>query len=77
MKLLPKRNVEQGALQTPLERRIALLPASDLSGYGHQALYAVGRSLSDWERTHDDTLLAECVEGAEALLAVLVELRSR
>lgn len=60
-----------------MEKRIAKVPTPDLAGWAHQALYAVGRTISEWERTHDDSLLQEAEEGAEALLAVLVELRGR
>lgn len=62
---------------TATERRIAKVPTPDLSAWAHQALYAVGRTIGDWERTHDDALLIEAEQGAEALLAVLKELRGR
>lgn len=62
---------------TPLQRRLSKIPTPELAGWAHQALYGVGRTLSDWERERDDTLLAEAEEGAVALLAVLRELRAR
>lgn len=68
---------KQERVLTALEKRVAKVPTPDLAGWAHQALYAVGRTISEWERTHDDALLVEAEEGAEALLAVLRELRAR
>lgn len=70
------RSKQERAL-TDTERRVAKVPTPDLAAWAHQALYAVGRTLSDWERTHDDPLLLEAEQGAEALLVVLRELRAR
>lgn len=63
--------------RTDLERRIAKLGTPDLATWAHQAIYGIGRTLNEWERTHDDALLMEAEQGAEALLAALREIRSR
>lgn len=71
------RAPKQARELTATERRVAKVATPDLAAWAHQALYAVGRTLSDWERTHDDALLAEAEQGAEALQVVLRELRAR
>lgn len=60
--------------QTPksdLEKRIEKIPTADLMTWADQALFGVGRSLSDWERYKSHESLEEARMGAEALAKVL------
>lgn len=73
---LRRRTPEERA-QTPVERRVARIPTPDLHTWSEQALTALGRSLRDYQRTQVDADLQEAELGAEALLAVVRELRRR
>lgn len=59
------------------EKRARRLPDDQLLAYVDTALYAVGRSVSDWRKSGDLAALIEAQEGAEALHAVVSELLRR
>ena len=63
--------------QSRLERRVAKIATADLSAWADQALYGLGRDLSQWQRSGDSARLSDAEEAAEALLAVIREVRSR
>lgn len=73
---LRRRTPEERA-QTPVERRVARIATPDLQAWAEQALSALGRSLRDFQRSQADADLREAEMGAEALLAVVRELRRR
>ena len=60
-----------------LERRVANIQTPELILWANQALFGIGRNITDWERMHDFPLLDEALVGAEALTAVVKELRNR
>jgi hypothetical protein len=62
---------------TPAERRAATMSTFALPDWAESCLFAVGRNLSDFRRSAGPETLDEAVEGAEALVAVLKELRHR
>ena len=63
--------------QTKIEKRVASLPTQDLTGWAEQALYTIGRYLTDYIKSGDTKVLDEAELGAEALLAVVRELKKR
>lgn len=63
--------------RTKLEARVAKIPTAELVSWAEQALFGLGRSLSAWQRGHDAMDLEEAVIGADALQAVMKELKSR
>lgn len=73
---LRRRTAEERAL-TPIERRVARIATHDLQAWAEQALTALGRSLRDFQRSQADAELQEAEMGAEALLAVVRELKRR
>jgi hypothetical protein len=63
--------------QTKLEKRVSRIATPDLSAWAEQSLFAIGRSLSTWQRGGADYSLEEATTGAEALHVVLKELQRR
>jgi hypothetical protein len=64
--------------KTKLEERVSKLPTVDLVGWADQALYGIGRNLSGYQRDPSaKELFEEARMGAEALLVVLNEIKSR
>lgn len=63
--------------QTKIERRVASLSTHDLTGWADQALFGIGRCMSDWSRHGNPDSLEEATLGAEALKAVIDELNKR
>lgn len=59
------------------ERRAASIATPDLLPWAEQALDSLGRDLSMWRRTGDPVHVADAEVAAEALLAVVREMRSR
>lgn len=63
--------------KTKLEARVEKIPTPDLLQWAEQALFGIGRSLSDWQRGNSREALVEAEQGSEALHAVMRELRKR
>jgi hypothetical protein len=63
--------------QTKLEKRVASLPSEDLTHWVDQALFSIGRNISDWGKTSDYEYIDEAHLGSAVLLAVLTELKNR
>jgi hypothetical protein len=64
--------------RTRLEERVSKLPTADLNHWCDQALYSIGRNLSGFQRAPEQVeLLEEARIGADALLVVLTEIKSR
>jgi len=63
--------------QTRLERRVAKISTPDLAQWADQTLYTLGRELSQWQKHRDVLHLEEAETCAEALLAVVREIKSR
>ena len=59
------------------ERRAARIATPDLSMWAEQALTSIGRTVRDWHGDDATFALQEAEMGAEALLAVIRELRRR
>lgn len=77
MGLTLRRRTPEERSQTPIERRASRIATPDLYGWTEQALTALGRSLRDYQRSGTEDALAEAELGAEALLAVIRELKRR
>ena len=60
-----------------LQKRISRLPEADLIAWGDQAIYSTGRYLTAYQRERLPEYLDEAQTGAEALLAVVEEIRRR
>jgi len=60
-----------------IEKRVSVIDTPDLIKWADQALFGIGRGLTDWGRTDEYLALEEAKIGAESLLAVLEELARR
>lgn len=62
----------------PAERRAAVLPTPEIAPWAESCLYAIGRSLSEWNRAPTQVEhLEEAAAAAESLQVLLAELRRR
>lgn len=62
---------------TKISKRLSRLPEPDLIAWGDQAIYSTGRYLTAYQRERLPEYLDEAQAGAEALLAVVEEVRRR
>lgn len=62
---------------TKIAKRMSRLSDSDLVAWGDQAIYSTGRYLTAFQRERAPEYLDEARVGAEALLAVVDEIRRR
>lgn len=60
-----------------IAKRVSKIPTGELIMWGDQALFDLGRCLSSYEKTKDQTYLDEALTGAEAIHAVVNELHVR
>ena len=58
-------------------KRVSKIPTMELENWIDQALYDVGRCISLYSKTRDRVYLEESLFGAEALHAVVDELKRR
>jgi hypothetical protein len=73
--LMFKKKIEPE--MTKLEKRVSRIATPDLSAWGEQAMFEIGRSLASWQRGGEKYYLDEATQGAEALYAVFKELQRR
>jgi hypothetical protein len=62
---------------TKVKRRVAGLPNAELLGWADQIIYSVGRNLSAWQKSQNQSSLDEALLGAEALHSILETLNER
>lgn len=70
-----KRNPERE--RTKVEKRVESLPTSELLPWVENALYAIGKNLSVWQKTQDAYALEEARMGAEVLHVILETVKKR
>jgi len=70
-----KKNPEKE--RTRVEKRVDSLPTSELLPWTENALYTIGRNLSAWQKTQNESALEEARVGAEALYVILETLKKR
>ena len=60
-----------------VSKRVANIPTSELEMWIDQSIYEVGRCMSLYSKSRENTYLNEASLGAEALHAVIDELKKR
>jgi hypothetical protein len=70
-----KRNPERE--RTKVEKRVESLPTSELLPWVENALYAIGKNLTVWQKTQDKYALEEARMGAEVLHVILETVKKR
>lgn len=63
--------------KSKIRKRVEKLSTQELMGWADQAIFGVGRAMSDWQRYKSKDSLSEAVMGAEALHEVLKLLKER
>jgi hypothetical protein len=63
--------------QSRVEKRVASIPTDDLVSWSEQALFGIGRHLTSWQKNRNIQDLDEAEVAAEALYAVVRELKKR
>ena len=76
-KMIRRKSSKVEHEKTQVEKRVASLPTEDLTKWAEQALYGIGRNMSDWAKSSEALYIEEAKLGAEALLAVMSELKNR
>lgn len=74
MKIFKKDGSHQ---PTKLQKRVAGISTPDLVTWSENSLYIIGKEVTGWMRTKDEFHLDEALLGAEALVAVIQELKQR
>jgi hypothetical protein len=76
MKIFQKKKVGL-QLQTKIEKRVANIATPDLVMWAENALFVIGKEVTHWMRDKNDNSLEEAALGAEALTAIINELKKR
>lgn len=63
--------------QSKVEKRVASIATPDLVTWAENALFVIGREVTSWMKTKEPFHLEEAELGAEALTAVVKELKKR
>ena len=72
-----KKNNPERVEKTKIQKRVEKLSTQELMGWADQAIFGVGRAMSDWQRFKSKDSLDEAIMGAEALHEVLKILKER
>ena len=72
-----KKSVVVKQFSEKITKRIARIPTADLEMWAENSLTEIGRCLSLYSKNRDELILDEALLGAEALHAVLNELKER
>jgi hypothetical protein len=63
--------------QTKIEKRVANIATPDLVMWAENALFVIGKEVTHWMRDKNEDSLEEAALGAEALTAIINELKKR
>lgn len=77
MKLFKNNKNWDKPFSEKVAKRVSKIPTAELEMWIDQALYEVGRCLSNYQKGRDTGYLDEARSGAEALHAVVEELHKR
>jgi hypothetical protein len=72
-----KRAGHRPTSQTKLQKRVASISTPELVTWTETTLFTIGKNVTHGQRNRAPELLAEAEQNAEALLAVVQELRRR
>lgn len=77
MKLFKKKEPWTKPFSEKVAKRVKKIPTGELSFWVDQAMYDLGRCISQYEKTREEAYLKEALLGAEAIHAVIDELNNR
>jgi len=77
MKLFSRNKVWDKPFSEKVSKRVSRLQTPEIEGWLDQSIYEIGRCLSMYQRSREDIYLDEALNGAEALHAMVDQLRKR
>jgi hypothetical protein len=77
MKLFKKKEPLTKPFDERIVKRVKKIPTGELILWVDQAMYDLGRCLTQFEKGRDTKILKEALTGAEAIHAVVDELHTR
>lgn len=69
--------VKQERAKTKVEKRVSMLSTSELLPWSEQAIYALGRNLSAWQKSQENFYIEEARVAAEVVHVITEELCKR
>jgi hypothetical protein len=76
MKIFQKKK-DGSQPQSKIEKRVANIATPDLVMWAENALFVIGKEVTHWMRDKNEYALEEASLGAEALTAIINELKKR
>jgi len=77
MSLFRKKEVWVKPFSEKVSKRVAKIPTMELEQWAEQSIYEIGRCMSAYAKQRESVFLEEALLGAEALHAVVNELKTR
>lgn len=77
MKLFKRKEPVVKTFDEKILKRVKKIPTGELTLWVDQAMYDLGRCITQFEKTRDTNTLKDALTGAEAIHAVVDELYSR
>lgn len=77
MKLFKKKEPWVKPFSEKIANRVKRIPTGELTIWIDQAMYDLGRCITQYEKSRDPLVLKEALTGAEAIHAVVDELNTR
>jgi hypothetical protein len=72
-----RKKITEKRRNTRIAKRLRVLSVQELVQWGDQCVYETGRCLSIWANNGDNAAFDEAQQGAEAVVEILAEIRSR
>lgn len=77
MNLFRKKEIWVKPFSEKVSKRVSKIPTMELEQWIEQSIYEIGRCMSAYSKQRDPVFLDEALLGAEALHAVVHELKTR
>jgi len=75
--MFKKKTIWDKPFSEKVSKRVSKIPTSELEMWIDQSLYEIGKCMTMYSKTRENIYLEEALVGAEALHAVVDELKNR
>jgi retron-type reverse transcriptase len=75
--MFKKKTIWDKPFSEKVSKRVSKIPTSELEMWIDQSLYEIGKCMTMYSKTRENIYLEEALVGAEALHAVVDELKKR
>ena len=75
--MFKKKTIWDKPFSEKVSKRVSKIPTSELAMWIDQSLYEIGKCMTMYSKTRENIYLEEALVGAEALHAVVDELKKR